>query len=401
MELQLQFGFGMMEHCRSLVESWTGGTVILSPRDLTDDQLNRLAADIRRLEGGHVLLDPQFYLPNADHERLCAHDYWPDNYQTGAFFSGPQLATLLSKLQTLNVSLGTAGFLLPGILAQDITDDWLAIQQLVLDEARALNSDLPLIQTVALSETAVTRSDGIGKLLDSATASPADGYYLVCEHADGKYLVDNPIWLANVIDLAAGLKLLGKRVFLGYCNHQMVIAACAKVDAIASGTWMNVRSFPPEKFKSALDDEVRQRATWYYCSRALSEYKLPFLDIAQRFRLLDAMAPLDITPSAEVGALFSGAQPTTIRLTEQAAFRHYLSSLKWQVDTAVQPTFDETVDRHNRILDDAEALLARLNAARVSGQLRDFTSIVDVNRAALAVLVQDRGVMLRRRWTQL
>jgi hypothetical protein len=401
MELQLQFGFGMMEHSRALVESWGGGTVILSPRDLTDDQLTRLAAGICQLPGGQVLLDPQFYLPNADHERLCGHDYWPDDYQTGTFFSGPQLARLLGKLRTLNERLGCAGFVLPGILAHEVSDDWLAIQKLVIDEARALSTDRPLIQTVALSEMAVIRSDGIGKLLDAANTAPADGYYLVCEHADGKYLVDNPIWLANVLDVAAGLKLLGKKVVLGYCNQQMLVAACAKVDAIASGTWMNVRSFPPEKFKSALDDEVRQRATWYYCANALSEYKLPFLDIAQRFGLLDAMAPTDITPSDEIRALFSGAQPTTIGLTEQAAFRHFLSSLNWQVDSAEEPTFDETVDRHNRTLDIAEALLARLNAARVSGQLRDFTNIVDVNRAALAVLIQDRGVMLRRRWSQL
>jgi hypothetical protein len=39
MELFLQFGFGMMEHCRVLVDEWGGGTVILSPRDLNETQL--------------------------------------------------------------------------------------------------------------------------------------------------------------------------------------------------------------------------------------------------------------------------------------------------------------------------------------------------------------------------
>jgi serine/threonine protein kinase len=43
MELYLQFGYGMMEHCRFLVSEWQGGTVVLSPRDLTDEQLGRLA----------------------------------------------------------------------------------------------------------------------------------------------------------------------------------------------------------------------------------------------------------------------------------------------------------------------------------------------------------------------
>jgi hypothetical protein len=94
MELYLQFGYGMMEHCRVLVERWGGGTVILSPRDLEDDQLSRMSTAIRALPGGSVLLDPQFYLPHADHERLCGHEYWPDDYETGVFWQGPGLTRI-------------------------------------------------------------------------------------------------------------------------------------------------------------------------------------------------------------------------------------------------------------------------------------------------------------------
>ena len=32
MELFLQFGYGMMEHCRVLLSAWGGGTTILSPQ---------------------------------------------------------------------------------------------------------------------------------------------------------------------------------------------------------------------------------------------------------------------------------------------------------------------------------------------------------------------------------
>ena len=40
MELHLQFGFGMMEHCRHLLTEWGSGTVVLSPRDLTPKSKN-------------------------------------------------------------------------------------------------------------------------------------------------------------------------------------------------------------------------------------------------------------------------------------------------------------------------------------------------------------------------
>ena len=57
-ELYLQFGYGMMEHCRSLIGRWAGGTAILSPRDLDKHQLLRLASSITKLPSGRVLPRP-------------------------------------------------------------------------------------------------------------------------------------------------------------------------------------------------------------------------------------------------------------------------------------------------------------------------------------------------------
>jgi len=401
MELHLQFGYGMMEHCRSLISSWGGGTAILSPRDLDDDQLQRLSESINGLPGGKCLLDPQFYLPHADHERLCSHSYWPAEYETGAFFGGPALAGLLRDLRALNDRLGCEQFILPGLLASAVEDDWLESQRAVLEEARATHRGLPLIATIALSADATKDEDQIAALLEAAEKWKADGYYIVCEHPKGRYLVDEPNWVANVIDLAAGLRLLGAMVVIGYCNHQMLIAALARVTAVASGTWMNVRSFPPEKFTVAYEDEIKQRATWYYCPQGLSEYKVPFLDIAKRRKLLSLMAPPRALDGGFVSQLFSGVQPSSVPFSEQAAFRHYLHCLRGQCANATASTFDGTVAIQEQLLDDAEALLQRLVPAGIVGQLRDFGEIVDVNRAALGLFKSIRGAVLRRRWAAL
>jgi len=401
MELQLQFGYGMMEHCRALISSWGGGTAILSPRDLDDDQLKRLSKSINALPGGRCLVDPQFYLPHADHERLCSHSYWPDEYETGAFFEGPALKKLLQSLRKLNARLRCGEFILPGLLASAVNDDWLETQRAIMEEARAMENALPLVATIALSAEAVKDEDQIALLLETAEKWNVHGYYIVCEHPNGRYLVDEPNWLANVIDLAAGLRLRGAAVVLGYCNHQMLIAALAKVTAIASGTWMNVRSFPPEKFNTAYEDEIKQRTTWYYCPQALSEYKIPFLDIANRRRLLSPMAPPPTLDGGFVSALFGGVQPSSVPFAEQAAFRHYLHCLRGQCANAGSKTFDGAVSNHERLLDDAETLLQRLAPAGIRGQLRDFGEIVDVNRAALELFKSIRGSVLRRQWATL
>lgn len=402
MELHLQFGYGMMDHSRVLVDSWDGGVVILSPRDLDPGQLERLASSITGMADGHVLLDPQFYLPDADHGRLTSHDFWPKNqYASGTFWSGAELRTLLQKLVAQNKVLGCTAMILPGLYAERVDDDWIARQSLVVEEAKAVAGPLPLLLTVALGADAVRSDSQVDDVLAAAESWTVAGIYLVCEHPRGDYLVTDATWMPNVLDLVAGLRLKGKRVVVGYCNHQMLALACAGADAIASGTWMNVRSFPPEKFRTAYEDEIKQRTTWYYAPAALSEYKIPFLDVAQKQGVLHLLKPDPALGSTYAAALFSGVQPSSVRWSEQAAFRHYLHCLRAQVGDARKATFDETVAAHERLLDAAENLLAQLQAAGVRGQLRDFRDSVDVNRAAIAVLRSSRGAILRRQWSAL
>jgi hypothetical protein len=196
MEMFLQFGYGMMEHCRALVRAWRGGAVILSPRDLTRIQLDTLANDVSRA-GGTVFLDPQFYLPHADHERLTSHDYWPQGYDSMGFWAGAELRDLLTRLHTMHRQLDCARMILPGLYAARVDDDWLARQLAVIDEApRAGIPRKSVIATVALSADATRSEDQIHAILDAASRWEADAVYLVCEHPNGEYLVTDPSWLA-------------------------------------------------------------------------------------------------------------------------------------------------------------------------------------------------------------
>jgi hypothetical protein len=400
MEMYLQFGYGMMEHCRTLLRAWGGGCVILSPRDLERGRMVNLAEDIRS-EGGVVVLDPQFYLPHADHAGLVSHDYWPEGYESTAFWSGPPLTDFLSALRNLNTELACSQIILPGVLAETADTDWLGRQVAVQVEAVRLGLDLRLLlATVALSPDVVRSVDQVHAILEASRGWKVGGIYLVCQHPGGDYLVQDAIWMANVLELSAGFRLQEKRVVIGYCNHQILAAACCSANAIASGTWLNVRSFPPAKFQT-LEEEVKRKTTWYYCPQALSEYKIPTLDIAMVQGVLDDMAPPPAIGSEYADIMFQRVQPSTVAFAEQQAFRHYLQCLRSQTCLARLDTFDDTVSAHERLLDEAEALLDRLHAVGVRGQLRDFRECIDVNRAAIAVLQTQRGAMLRRRWTSL
>ena len=45
---------------------------------------------------------------------------------------------------------------------------------------------------------------------------------------------------------------------VGYANHELLCLGAASVNAIASGTWMNVRAFSPDRFLSADEDEIKR-----------------------------------------------------------------------------------------------------------------------------------------------
>lgn len=398
MDLYLQFGYGMMDHCRHLVKSWSGGTVILSPRDLERKQLVKLSDEIRALPGGLVLLDPQFYLPRSDHARLTSHDYWPDSYQTNAFFGGPDMHKLMGAVLQLNLDVGASAFVLPGLLATTIDDDWLGTLRATAKYAATMDAGMPLYATVALNADSMRNTAGIQEVLAEFETLNVNGAYLLFEHPNGDYIVQDPIWLANALELSAGLRLLGKTVVVGYANHQLLCLGAASVNAVASGTWLNVRAFSPDRFRAADEEDQKRKTVWYYEPSSLSEYKPLFLDAALRAGVLAEMAPPPAFGSSYSAALFSGVQPSSVGFGEQDAFRHYLQCLQHQARTARAPTFDATVTGLRQVIDSAERQARMLERSGVLAGARKFADGFDPVRSALSALEATRGAMLRRAW---
>lgn len=399
MELFLQFGFGMMEHCRSLVKSWGKGTVVLSPRDLSRTQLESLSKDILKL-GGKVILDPQLYHPEVtNHERLITHCYWPESNK---FPIGPHLNKCLTNLIEINQSIGARQLILPGALARKIDADWLECQRQVIEEVQRCDTHgMQPILTVALSYDAVRTDAQVESLLEAIPNWEVNSIYLVCEHPNGDYLVPDPSWLANIADLVAGTRLAGKEIIVGYANHQMLLVAASAATAIVSGTWMNVRSFNHDKFISLDDDEIKQRSTWYYAPHLFSEYKINYLDLANKSKILPLLQTPAVFGSHYADELFTATQPSLAGFTEQQAFRHYLQCLQTQASSAIKGTFDETIDTYLHQLEGAETNLNILHGKGIKGQKRDFLECIDANRGAAEYLKANRGAILRRSWGKL
>ncbi|MGA7741092.1 MAG: hypothetical protein WCE40_04570 [Polyangia bacterium] len=399
--MYLQFGHGMMSLSEELLSAWRSGGVILSPRDLDVDQLKRTAT-MAQTSGTEALLDPQCYAHDADREKLVTKEYWKEYraLATSALTSPANAGRVLEKLAKLAKDVGVARHILPGLMAPSVNEDWFALQEVMIAEAPKHFSDQPLLATVALSDVALQDDVQVEAVVERAAEWNVSGFYVVAE-TPGAYLVDSPVWMANLLILVSGLKLLNKPVIVGYCSHQMLALAATKADVIASGTWLNVRAFQNEKFYERDEDEVSRRAKggWYYCPAALSEYKRAFLDAAHKSGVLGDMQPSPELKCGYAAPLFAGPRPTAvIGWGEPEAFRHYLCCLRSQFRLSRKPTFDATIGEHHRLLDDAAKLLNTLRSNGVFGQDREFTDYVDVNRSALALFVSARGARMRREW---
>ena len=398
MKLYLQFGHGMMGHCNELLGNWSNSGVILSPRDLKPDQLNKVAQNAIS-HNCEPLLDPQCYIRDADHPRLISHTYWQTiaNHATGAFTGGPGTADLLGQLAHTANDIGIQRHILPGCLADPVNADWFAMQEAIIKEAPNHFGGEPLIATVAMSSSALLDEAQVEGVVERAAEWGVSGFYVVCE-SPSRYLIDDPNWLANLLILVSGLKLHNKPIIVGYCSHQMLCLASANVDVIASGNFLNVRAFNPDKFLAPDPNQGGRKSNWYYCPQALSEYRLPFMDVAQRVSVLEQMQPDPKLGSAYANILFGGPQPSTVDWKEGEAFRHYLTCLKSQATLAKCASFDETCDEHERQLDEADIFLQMLHSNGVLGRDRDFYNAVDVNRTALKLLKKALGQRLKRAW---
>ena len=408
MDFYLQFAHQMQAVCRELIQEWGGGTVIMSPRDCKPPdenkpcKLEKHAASIRDV-GGRILIDPQFYIPESNHKVLTSHAYWPKAYDSVEFWDGdePNYGELLKSLGKLNAKVSASAIILPGTLATAVDDEWFDRQSRMIKAARMEYGDDELLATVALSADVARSTDQVHAILATASDWKVQGIYLVCEHPDGQYLVENDAWIANILDLTAGLRLSGKNVVIGYANQQMLVAACASVTAIASGSHKMKRQFSSSTMMEKDGDGVKRQGTWYYCPQAYSEFKIPRLDSANLQKVLNKLRhPVELGVN-HADILFDGAQPSTVSFKYKLSWKHYLGCLHAQSLALRKDTFNDTVEAYRNSVDAAEILLKELQAKRIQAEERSFLPVVDPTHVGINMLVEDRGAMLQRAWMRL
>lgn len=386
-----------------MAKKWGSATVILSPRDMSTTQLLKWCRDFQKANIA-CLFDPQCYCPKGDPKRLTEYSYWDANLNTNLQIGENTIEKQLRSIKEYNDIAETKAYILPCIL-NPYSEDWektfIFQTSRYIETAQGIMNNKPIYATLALPNGFLMQSeDTIEPVLQKILNFKVDGFYLIAEALDRKYLIDNPIWLSNVLSICAALKISGKKIIYGYGNHQMLPLALTKVDAIASGTWQNVRSFT-NRFIEV--DEQKRRSIWVYYPKALSEYKLSFLDWASNIGELESMKSEDKHfMDDSINKIFqSTIHPSATGFTETDAFKHYLICLKHQIELLNKGSYNDTFNSYELMLTTAEREIERLEKVGVYAQGRSFKNFVDVNRAAISRLHKNHGFALGISWNSI
>lgn len=400
MELFLQFGHGMKQLTLDLAKKWNGASVILSPRDMTPKQLSVWSKDFEKY-GVQCYFDPQCYCPKSALKRLEQYSYWDSNLNTHLQSNKNPIDEKIENIRYYNDIANTKAYILPSIL-HDYDSNWADTfsfqSKRFIESAHKIMNDKPIFSTLALPKGfLVQNEETIDPVLQEILEWDVDGYYVIAESPERKYLVDNPIWLSNVLQICATLKIAGKKVIFGYGNHQLLPLALLKVDAMASGTWLNVRSFT-NRFVGV--DGQKRKSTWVYYPEALSEYKLSFMDWAFHNKYLASMKSKNKDFLDEnINKIFQAtAQPSATGFNETDAFKHYLCCLRHQIMILDKTRYKDSLESYEVLLNTAEREIERLEKGGVYAQARSFRDVIDVNRAAVARVDRTLGFSLEMSW---
>ncbi|NSW92085.1 MAG: hypothetical protein HPY74_15685 [Firmicutes bacterium] len=399
MELYLQYGWRMKGLVLDFAKEWDNTNVILSPRDITPKQLVSWSKEFARANVS-CLFDPQCYFPRSNHKILSQYNYWNNSMSSNLISDEDYETSLIRSINTYNDIIGTNKFIIPAIMRK-FDGEWFKRWQIdtfkLTNVARKVIKGKKILLTIALPVDLLCQvEDIIEELIDLTEQYDVDGYYIIAQPTNDKYLVDNPLWLSNLVQLCAGLKLQEKEVVVGYANQQMLCLSAAKVDAIASGTFLNVRTFS-NKFDD-LEGKIKRKSVWYYYPESLSEYKISFLDVAYSNKVLDEMKPGENYYNSYIDLIFSGIMPSSTAFNETLAFKHYLESLRKQVIMCTRKSFKETILANEMLLQTAERRIEFLEKNGVYAQSRSFKDIIDVNRSALQRLQKTREFLLSYSW---
>ncbi len=240
-----QFGNRSQKLSREQLEAGIGVGTIVSPRDLSPEGAAKYAEQYRDL-GAHVVLDPQFH--SVEHS-VGQLDKWSfdavrQSVTAGQDLRADQVDRLATQLADVNARLGSAAVIAPSLVYQPGHPEVAALNEQLFRAARIAGDSLdkPVLGTIVVGQAALATDAAFTRLLSSATARAADGWYYAAEFGPDR-IPSDPDRLLRALKGCLKLTAAGKPVLFGFAGPTALLAVAAGAAGVGIGHAQNLWRF--------------------------------------------------------------------------------------------------------------------------------------------------------------
>lgn len=382
-----QQGHGMLKLVEEFAEEYDDLGIILSPKNCNNNQMINWVSKFRR-KGLNLFFDPQFYEPRTDLDKISSFPYWPQNFQTVDL----DMQVFCNDVIDYQANqLGLSNIIIPGRFTNNITDSWLELNHRLAQTASEYEGgeSLTLFSTIALGPDVISNNDLLNSIIDEVVNYPVQGVYLIYEHPRNQFLIQDEVYIYNLLEAILSLSLNRKKVIIGYSNQQTLLFYAAGIEAIATGNFKNVRHFSHENFYYSEPTPIK-REPWYFDGKTFGEYRIPQLSLAYRRGLENLFGPE--TSSTE--ALLNSDNPASIVWKEKDSFIHYFKLMIDYIDQISTINKNERADHIVEMFENIESNINDLNNNGFDIGFRGFNTSITPTLHALRSFKIDKQVLI-------
>ena len=269
-----QCGHNFVWNIRSLQDDGAGEGLIVSPVNVEADKIpERIPAQVLETSW----MDPQFYLPNDNKNKLKTYPFFPGNvlanFSTTDFED--HAIEIARECLAFQDALNFRYLVIPTRYFDDLPDNYLTqLSELFVEPFRQARLDLhltkPMLLTVIAKQLHLVAGTSRDELLTWATgAEDVDGIYLVLDNVPGSKQIKDPGFLSDALRFVRALRLNDMEVHVGYCGIEGLLYSVADATSVTVGSYENLRSFSTLRLETQENTPRRGPRPRVYSGRLL------------------------------------------------------------------------------------------------------------------------------------
>ena len=337
-----QCGHNFVWNIQSIQDDGAGEGLIISPVNVEANRIpDRVPEAIRRKSW----IDPQFYLPDDNKNKLATYPFFPSNimdvFTTTDF--GNYADMVAEQCLTFQHDLGFRYLVIPTRYFDDLPDEHLAQLSTLFVEpfVRAkekLGLREPLLLTAVAKPLQLERGILRDELLSWATGYPeVAGVYLIFDNTFESKQIKHPDYLAHALRVIHAFRQTGLEVHVGYCGLEGLLLSVADPTSISVGSYENLRSFGTHRLETRGDETRRPPRPRIYSGFLLQSIPDTILP-AMRQLTPNWVDYFDVSPYRD----FLLDEHSALSFQKAEIYKHYFFLMSQQV--AALPVVDQRAD---------------------------------------------------------